>query len=437
VRFFNKTTSEDIHIYYGLRTSEQFPVRIYRGVETALFFNKKELYPEKNYNSVCYRNEYIPFLFSQPGEIFSSNGNHIQIRKDIIASAFYFLSCWHDYVQDSGSKNQVYKTSLAYRYHFSHIPVVERYCDILAEALLLSNSGFQKKSRFSSFFCLSLSHDIDFWKFWRNEDIQKTKQRYVKKIKNGSIPSLFRFLMFSFHKKFFYNHLSVLKKMLRNEGKHKAKSSFFLLTKNDFPYSPLNYFADDAMREEIISLLQKEAVNLQGSKESAEIFAQMQLELKTLEGFSGNGYRARYLTADYQLLFRLLEQARVKYDSSVGFDGIFGYRAGISYPYYPFNIKENRPFTVLEIPVAITDRTLFFPKEKNRKLLLQQLKAILEAAEKHNSHVSVVWHNHVFDPIEFPLLNKLYWKILRFANKNSGSIFSTDELWEYWQKKDD
>jgi hypothetical protein len=61
----------------------------------------------------------------------------------------------------------------------------------------------------------------------------------------------------------------------------------------------------------------------------------------------------------------------------------------------------------------------------------------LEAAEKHNSHVSVVWHNHVFDPIEFPLLNKLYWKILRFANKNSGSIFSTDELWEYWQKKDD
>ncbi len=41
VRFFNKTTSEDIHVYYGLRTSEQFPVRIYRGVETALFFQQK------------------------------------------------------------------------------------------------------------------------------------------------------------------------------------------------------------------------------------------------------------------------------------------------------------------------------------------------------------------------------------------------------------
>jgi hypothetical protein len=435
VRFFNKTTSEDIHIYYGLRTSELFPIRIYRGLETALFFNKKELYPEKNFNSVYYHGEYIPFLFSQMGEIFTSNGNSIQIRKDIIASAFYFLSCWHNFVQDKNHIQYDYKTSLPYRFHFAHIPVVERYCDILAEALQLSKCGYPKKPLWEKSFCVSLSHDIDFWDFWRKEDIIKTNSRLLKRAKSGSIGSLCRYLQFNIRKKTNCNRLSVLHKIIRKEAVFKSQSSFFLLTKKDFPHLPLNYFADDYYREEIIAALQKKTVNLQGSKESTENYPQLISELQELTGFSGNGFRARYLSADYQLLFKLLEQAKVKYDSSVGFDGMFGYRAGISCPFFPFNIKENRPFTVLEIPVAITDRTLFFPKEKHRKFLLQQLDILLKSAAQHQSHVSIIWHNHVFDPLEFPFLNKLYWKILQFANKQQASIFSTDDLYYFWMNR--
>jgi len=434
VRFFTKTTSQDIHLYYGLRTQEKYPVRIYRGMETALFFNKKEVYPEANFNSVCFHDEYIPFLFSQPGKIYSADGDLIQIRKDIISSAFYFLSCWHDYCQKKTNQQADYKSHLAYRYHFAHIPVVERYCTILEEALTMANIGFQKKSSQTKQFSLSLSHDIDYWNFRSQEDCQKINSRLVKRIKKGSLAAFWKYFLLHTLNKKSGNRITIIKNVLKKEKRIGAQSSFFLLTKKDFPYPPLNYFANENFKQEIITHLHKRAVNLQGSKESAEHFAQLELELKELEGFSAKGFRIRYLNADYQQLFALLEQANVKFDSSIGFDGIFGYRAGISFPFYPYNIKENRPFTVLEIPVVITDRTLFFQKKKQEKIVLQQLKIILKNARKYQSHVSLIWHNHVFDSIEFPLLNQLYWKILKLASQQGAVFYSTDEMVEFWQK---
>jgi len=69
--FFTKISSQEIHIYYGTRTTETYPLKIYRSIETALFFNQKNEYPSSKYNSVNYQKEYIPFLFSLKGEIFS------------------------------------------------------------------------------------------------------------------------------------------------------------------------------------------------------------------------------------------------------------------------------------------------------------------------------------------------------------------------------
>lgn len=93
---------------------------------------------------------------------------------------------------------------------------------------------------------------------------------------------------------------------------------------------------------------------LHGSPQSAFdplVLAEELANLRDL-GFNPTGFRTHYLHFNYQQSFPFLEEAGIKYDStSLGYWEHIGFRAGISFPFYPFNIAENRPFRVLEIPL--------------------------------------------------------------------------------------
>ncbi|MCD4818022.1 MAG: hypothetical protein K8S23_04980, partial [Candidatus Cloacimonetes bacterium] len=228
--------------------------------------------------------------------------------------------------------------------------------------------------------------------------------------------------------RYFFHRSKQIKSILSKERKMGINSSFFLLTNPNFPLEKLNYFANEKYHQEIISLFLNSSINLQGSKESAESVHQLKLEQEKLDGFSANGFRIRYLNADYQKLFRLLEQIHIKFDSSIGFDGIFGYRAGISYPFQPYNIKENQPFNIITVPVVISDRAFYNQNSYKKKMLLSQINLILKNAVKFGSHINMNWHNHVFDQIEFPFLNKRYWQILSFSKNNNAELLSTEDF---------
>ncbi len=89
---------EGTHLYYGLPGKFDYPLKIYFQPETAEFFEKRELYPLEKVDFCKFRNEPIPFLFSCNGAIFSFTEETCCFRKDIIASGFYFLTCWHEYI---------------------------------------------------------------------------------------------------------------------------------------------------------------------------------------------------------------------------------------------------------------------------------------------------------------------------------------------------
>ena len=64
------------------------------------------------------------------------------------------------------------------------------------------------------------------------------------------------------------------------------------------------------------------------------------------------------------------------YDSSLGFGGAPGFRAGIAHPFRPWDFEHDRPLDLVEIPLAVMDVTLAEPrylglsvKEAERRLL--------------------------------------------------------------------
>jgi len=165
-QFFYEETLEDISVYYGLPSPEKYPVEIYYSERAAEYFSKTVPYTQDDFHFVQYRRDNIPFIFSIPGKIYQYNPKHLVIRKDIIASSFFFLSCWEEYVWEVNNKGKPfpYENTLPVIWDFSEIPVVNKYCDIFQKALENVLPGFQKQKNWpdNKDLAVSIAHFISF-----------------------------------------------------------------------------------------------------------------------------------------------------------------------------------------------------------------------------------------------------------------------------------
>lgn len=440
-KFIYGTHFEAAHLYYGPPPDREYSIRVHFDPQTADFFERQELYPLEQVNFCKFRENHIPFLFSQGGDIISFTGDSCIFRKDIIASGFYFLTCWHEYVfsQKGLPRGRVdYKESLQYRWDFTETPVVDIYCQILQYAMeevvpeFVRDIAWQEDKTFA----LSLSHDIDYWNFWDAETLQKTLHYNLHSFFSRPLNALYKFFGHLLHKKLIYNHFRLLRKILNQEHDLGVKSTWFLMAGEDFADPRQNYIKEISVREEIIDLLGQEDVGLHGSPESAFDKDVLIAELDRLRalGLNPTGFRTHYLHFDYQKSFSNLEAAGLKYDSTLGYWESIGFRAGISFPFYPFNIAENRPFRVLEIPLIVMDTTLHSAKAMNMSFFAanQSLTRLIKVAASYQSHLSLLWHNTSFDPIDYPLWGRLYWKTIRKAIKDKAWVTSLHDIYEEW-----
>lgn len=432
---------EGVHLYYGSQTGQEYPIKIYFNEETAEFFDRLELYPLNKVNFYSYRNEYIPFLFSQSGPIFSFGPQNVIFRKDIIASGFYFLSCWHEYIlslRGEGNLRVDFRQSLQYRWDFIDIPVIDIYCQMLWYAMGISLPQFIREIDWDGDkrFSISLSHDIDYWNYWIGKQKIDSLLYNLRTWYKRPFAATYKIIGHTFHKNLIHNPRRQLHWIKSKEEKLGVKSTWFLFGKDDFDDERRNYIGNPEIREILLDLLKDQEVGLHGSPEAAFDVNVLLSELHRLQnaGFEVKGYRSHYLCFDYQKSFKILEQAGIQYDSTLGYWESIGFRAGISFPFYPFNIEENRPFRVLEIPLIVMDTTLYSKKAMNLtpNSAVRKLKRMVNLAERYQSHLSLLWHNVNFDPIDFPFWGSVYWSILRYAIKKNGWITTLNDIYNEW-----
>lgn len=432
---------EGSHLYYGYPTERDYPIKINFRDGTADFFERRELYPLDLVDFCLYKNEYIPFLFSRGGAIFSLDTDHCIIHKDLVAGGFYFLTCWNEYILNyhGAHKGRVdYRESLQYRWDFTEIPVVDVYCQILLWAVGQFIPEFVREIYWSEDkdFCVSLSHDIDYWNYWNTRQKFQTLFYNLRTIPRRPLNALWKILGHGLHKNLLHNPWRNVKRIIRQETDLGVKSTWFLLARDDFEDQRQNYFSDPVSKEQIIDLLGQQEVGLHGSPESAFDPVVLQAELDKLRelGFDPKGFRTHYLHFDYQKSFTILENAGIHFDSTLGYWENIGFRAGISFPFFPFNIAENRPFRVLEIPLIVMDTTLRSSKAMNlspaqsRRVLYR----LIDLAARYQSHLSLLWHNTSFDPVDFPMLGRLYWKTINHAVKRRAWVTSLNDVYEEW-----
>ena len=464
LNYFRKTYQlpPDVDIGYGTKDRK---INIYN-CQTA-YFESLNPFPENNLTEKPWQNRNIPFLFSESSdaEILTIENDRAYIHYDLLAAAFFFLSGWqeYEYMSRHNTVRYPYEASAQKKYNITHLPVVNYYFDIIKTAvervygLSLSVIGSDARP-----FSICLTHDIDkCYTGWQQDLFNQISARNPK----SALHILGQRIT---GKDTWFN----FKQIMDLEEEYSATSSFYFIGRYGRQYavpgqnieisSPDKKICDpeffyrsspiarlqgytevlqnadyDLSSPEMQSVLQQIQqrgfeVGIHGSFGSSLKLSQLEAELQ-LFPFPVSGGRFHYLNFDITKTFDILEALNMNYDSTLGFAEKSGFRNGIAFPFVPYNIREDRPYQLLEIPLMVMDTT--FRSYRNTPLpeILPEITSLMKTVAHFQGCLTVLWHNAYFSPYKFAGWAKLYEEILQKGQSENAALLSGEMVFQEWK----
>ncbi len=220
-------------------------------------------------------------------------------------------------------------------------------------------------------------------------------------------------------------------KIMKLEEKYQVKSTFYFLQetiplnpfdRKSYPLALGRYKIDDPEITRVIRLLDQGGweVGLHGSYNSFRNFNLLKQEKELLEDILGHavvGIRQHYLNLDIPLTWQMHRRLGLKYDASFGLSKTIGYRENIYYPFRPFGDD------FIVFPLTIMDGPLF-AKSNPKEDIWQHCVQLIQFTQEKKGILSLLWHQQVFDSLEFAGFKEIYERIIEECRKR-GALFVT------------
>jgi hypothetical protein len=158
-------------------------------------------------------------------------------------------------------------------------------------------------------------------------------------------------------------------------------------------------------------------------------------ELAGLLGGPIAGNRHHYLRLPWHDGIRALDRLGFAYDTTLGFAERPGARAGLSFPFRPWDAAAGRPLRILELPLVLMDATL--AEERYLGLSPEDAWPEIERTLDHLHDVggcaSVLWHNDRFDRVYGRGWDRVYGRMLDGIAARGGHADSARALTDHWR----
>lgn len=367
-----------------------------------------------------------------------------QIRVDLVANAFYFLSSWYErFGADADNQRCLYSNSLYARFKIPQ-DIVDQYLvrllgrlAALCERLSLPPWAALEWPE-NRHYALVLSHDVDY--------IPENRVAIVKQALKTVLRHLFR------------HHdpddalraaIGALGALVRNRDPYGCvheiiareielgtRSSFQVAVGRRDPRD-VNYLIEDDNVRDYLRAIPDAGFDLclHGSCRSTENPTWYLEEAALLADRLGApmGSRQHFLSFDYDGLFAVQEQAGIQYDMSMGYPDQCGPRAGFSFPYFPYSVHEDRPYDVLQINLFLMDVTLRSYLRQKPPRAWESIQAVLDDLKRKRGCVSVVWHPIVFGGARDPGYDSLYWRMIEYTGSTGGLTTDGKSINTFWR----
>lgn len=383
-------------------------------------------------------------VFPEPG---ATQTAVVAIPFDIVANAFYFLSSWSERVgeADAAGTRRLYATSVFARLGVPQ-DIVDRYLARLLAALgtLCDRLGCPRPAPASwpddTRFALVLSHDVDFIPNGILDTMlqgAKTLARHLLHHRDpadalGAAAGLLKALA---HGRDAYG---CVPEIIAKEKALGVRSSFQVAVGHRHPHDVNYRIEDDRIRDYLRAIVDAGFdLCLHGSYRSTENPAWYGEEAALLAARLGRprGSRQHFLSFDYDALFSAQERAGIRYDMSMGYPDHQGPRAGFSYPYFPYCLKEDRPFDVLQISLFLMDVTLRSYLGLKGAAARRVIEDTLRDLHEKRGCASAVWHPIVFAGARDPGYDRLFWEMIQAVRQRSGLATDGRTIDTFWRGK--
>lgn len=296
-------------------------------------------------------------------------------------------------------------------------PVVSQY---------LSKEGFKPRYPDSKRFAVCVSHDVDllFKQKWAPKTLVAQQLRSLAR---GDL----RRFMYNFQEtKRHIDPLYDLENVLEIGARYGTKSTFNFLAlspeEEDF-----NYRLEEIQPQLERVKSQGGEIALHGGHQAYRNVLKVKKEKEYLEQQAGlviKGYRNHYLRFETPLTWRVLKEAGFSYDSTFGHAGSIGFRNGMCYPFFPFDVAEDAYIELCEIPLMVMDESLFSYMKLDKETALSVCRQMVDQIEEVGGVFTLLWHNNYMQEER----GEIYESILENLHERGAWFATSTELVEWW-----
>lgn len=327
---------------------------------------------------------------------------------DILAASFWFLSRYEEAIISTTDEHGRFQCSMSMApAEMYDIPVVNRWFEQLREILLepLNQSSAFTTEPLLPRQTIVLTHDVDLLRKYRGFRTVRHALSTAVHSGVGEATAEMRYasLVMAGIRRDPYDSFDELFTLKERIG---APSTFFLMGGGNHALDADYRLSDPAIRS-LISRIRAtgDEIGVHPSYESSRSQEMIASELAAVSSAAGRrvqGSRQHYLRLNVPGTLRMLAQAGLRYDSSLGFADRAGFRCGWSGCFYPFDVERREEIPIIEIPLIVMDMTLAIYERIPSELSLERLAHLLDATEVRSGAYVFLWHNVMRDRRAYP-----------------------------------
>ena len=334
---------------------------------------------------------------------------------DYLSSAFYILNTIqeinHSDIDQYGRFK--YKNSFQFKFDNVKINIVQNLFDKI----------FQKVSKFGKFKSnlikskIFLSHDIDSL----NGSLLQDSYYSIRKFRPDLLIKII--LLNLFKQPQWFN----IDKIMKIESEYSFYSTFYWLVNRGRTTYGLNNSDYDINNSKVRFYINKiENSNWENGLHKSASDESFETEILKLNcNVKGNRYH--YLRFNPDKDYNVIEKSNLKFDSSLGFAEVTGFRSGYGLPFRPYSFTERRAFNFVECPLHIMDTTYSNYKKVDAAEFFNEVIGFLEL-NKYNSIISVLFHNNYLTPYKFNNYFKAIKMLLAYFYESDFKCITQSEI---------
>lgn len=316
---------------------------------------------------------------------------------DLFAASFYLLSRYEEYLphQKDEYGRFDYKNSLAYKEGFLNQPLVNKWIQELKKTLQKKFTNAELRTPSFSFLP---TYDIDEAYSFLHKQWWRLTGGIFKDIVKGNVKNIaLRKNVLSGKAKDPYDAYQWMNDLHERYG---IKPLYFFLVarankkydKNILPSAP-------ALQALIKQHADRYAIGVHPSWQSGDDSSLLQKEKEIVQLASGKkitASRQHYIRFILPHTFRVLIDAGIEEDYSMGYGSINGFRASVASSFFWYDLENEEQTSLQLFPFCYMDANSFYEQQFSAADALKEMKQYYHDVKAVNGMMITIWHNNFF-----------------------------------------